>query len=78
VLQGRAALRSILDEGSADGPKIADADSHLAERLMELLTCVTASPRRVVIQLYSTMADVLSSCFWLGIGLRATPHEYEL
>jgi hypothetical protein len=42
VLQGRAALRSILDEGSADGPKIADADSHLAERLMELLTCVTA------------------------------------
>jgi uncharacterized protein with NRDE domain len=50
VLQGRTALRSILDEGSADGPKIADADSHLAERLMELLTCVTAS-RRVVIQL---------------------------
>jgi len=50
VLQGRAALRSILDDdGSADGPKIADADSHLAERLMELLTCVTAS-RRVVIQ----------------------------
>jgi uncharacterized protein with NRDE domain len=54
VLQGRAALRSILDEGSADGPKIADADSHLAERLMELLTCVTASRRRVVIQSYST------------------------
>ena len=51
VLQGRAALRSILDEGSADGPKIADADSHLAERLMELLTCVTASRRQVVIQL---------------------------
>lgn len=46
VLQGRAALRTILDEGSADGPKIADADSHLAERLMELLTCVTASCRR--------------------------------
>ncbi|KAI0278203.1 NRDE protein-domain-containing protein [Russula aff. rugulosa BPL654] len=42
VLQGRAALRSILDEGSADGPKIADADSHLVERLMELLT--TRSP----------------------------------
>ena len=51
VLQGRTALRSILDEGSADGPKIADADSHLAERLMELLTCVTASHRHVVIQL---------------------------
>jgi hypothetical protein len=51
VLQGRAALRSILDEGSAGGPKIADADSHLAERLMELLTCVTASCRRVVIHL---------------------------
>ena len=46
VLQGRAALRTILDESSADGPKIADADSHLAERLMELLTCVTASHRR--------------------------------
>ena len=44
VLQGRAALRTILDESSADGPKIADADSQLAERLMELLTCVTASP----------------------------------
>jgi uncharacterized protein with NRDE domain len=59
VLQGRAALRSILDEGPADGPKIADADSHLAERLMELLTCVTASRRRVVIQYTcSTMADV--------------------
>jgi hypothetical protein len=51
VLQGRAALRSILDESSADGPKIADADSHLAERLMELLTCVTASHRHVVLQL---------------------------
>jgi uncharacterized protein with NRDE domain len=45
VLQGKAALQSILDDGSADGPKIADADSHLAERLMELLTCVTASRR---------------------------------
>jgi hypothetical protein len=51
LLQGRTALRSILDEGSADGPKIADADSQLTERLMELLTCVTASHRRVVIQL---------------------------
>lgn len=38
VLQGRAALRSILYDGSAGGPEIADADSHLAERLMELLT----------------------------------------
>jgi uncharacterized protein with NRDE domain len=44
VVQGRAALQSILDEGSAgEGPKIADADSYLAERLMDLLTCVTAS-----------------------------------
>jgi uncharacterized protein with NRDE domain len=51
VLQGRAALRNILDEGSVDGPKIADADSHLAERLMELLTCVTASRPRIVKQL---------------------------
>lgn len=46
VVQGRAALRSILDEGSAgEGPEIADVDSHLAERLMDLLTCVTASRR---------------------------------
>jgi len=43
VVQGRSALRSILDEGSAGGPEIADADSHLAERLLDLLTCVTAS-----------------------------------
>ncbi len=43
VLQGRAALQRILDEGSADGPEIADVDSHLVGRLMELLTCVTAS-----------------------------------
>lgn len=63
VLQGRTALRSILDDdGSADGPKIADADSHLAERLMELLTCVTASRRVVVIQtvVVRNIADVLS------------------
>jgi uncharacterized protein with NRDE domain len=70
VLQGRTALRSILDEGSAGGPKIADADSQLAERLMELLTCVTASHRRVVIQLQYTMADVFISislpCFWVA------------
>ena len=51
VVQGRAALQRILDEGSADeGPGIADADSHLAERLMDLLTCVTASSPVVVIQ----------------------------
>lgn len=50
VVHGRAALRSILDEGSAgEGPKIADADSHLADQLMDLLTCVTAS-RQLVIQ----------------------------
>jgi uncharacterized protein with NRDE domain len=63
VLQGRAALRSILDEGSADGPKIADADSHLAERLMELLTCVTA-----VIQC-GCFIPLPSPYFWLGIGI---------
>lgn len=48
VVQGRAELQSILDNeqvgvGLSGGPGIADADSHLAERLIELLTCVTAS-----------------------------------
>jgi hypothetical protein len=55
VVQGRAAFRSILeleeedegegeseDQGTPDGPEIADADSRLAERLIELLTYVTA------------------------------------
>lgn len=76
VLQGRAALRSILDEGSADGPKIADADSHLVERLMELLTCVTASHLQVVIQLQYNGGCFISlslPCFWLGY--RTLPYQ---
>jgi len=44
VLQGRAALQRILDEGSADGPEIADVDSHLVGRLMELLTARSPIP----------------------------------
>jgi Transport and Golgi organisation 2 len=47
VVQGKAAFRSILeleeeDQGTTGGPEIADADSRLAERLIELLTYVTA------------------------------------
>ncbi|KAI9452453.1 hypothetical protein F5148DRAFT_504776 [Russula earlei] len=39
LLQGKAALRSILDEDSPHcGPEITDPDSHLAGRLIELLT----------------------------------------
>jgi hypothetical protein len=51
VVQGRAALRNILEldddegkeQGTPGGPEIADADSRLAERLIELLTYVTAA-----------------------------------
>ena len=64
VVNGRAALRSILDEGSAgEGLKIADAESHLADQLMDLLTCVTASCQ-LVIQ-YSKVRLRMSSFFSL-------------
>lgn len=63
VVHGRAALRSILDEGSAgEGLKIADAESHLADQLMDLLTCVTASCQ-LVIQ-YSRVRLRMSSFFF--------------
>ena len=70
VVQGRAALRRILDDGSVGGgPEIADADSHLAERLMDLLTCVTASSLVVVIQC-STAADWFSPSLPRPAGYR--------
>lgn len=75
VVQGRAALRSILDEGSAGGPEIADADSHLAERLIDLLTCVTASRRYRHSTVHSANVFFFFSFFLvtrapLGVGCR--------
>ncbi|KAH9999645.1 NRDE protein-domain-containing protein [Russula compacta] len=44
VVQGRAELQSILDNEVVGGSEIADADSHLAERLIELLTAPSPIP----------------------------------
>jgi hypothetical protein len=43
VAQGRAELGKVLDEELSRGPAAAETDERLAGRLIELLTCVSAS-----------------------------------